>query len=345
MCSVTHQFVWVTGLNLNYRTTNSAGMTHINASCRMRHGTHKGVMSYMKESVQRPCLCDVLVFQIVLTCHTWMSHVTQERVMSRDPKTLQDTATHCKILRHTARHCNTLQDTTRHCKTLQHTATHCNVCHADTWFKYTGMCDIRGIDMCDMTFYICVTWPVYVCGMTPSYVWQDSIICATWLITHNESLMRIISLMSHVAHMMEQEIENTRDSTICVCVYEWGMSHIYAMTHPHVKCGLWHDSFTCATWWCHSYRQWLIHTDHAHIRDMWYLTFERVMAFERVMGSRDMWYLTFERVMACICNLRRDLRHDSFIGATLTWHTTSKHLAHTDIPRAYVCQYSFICVK
>ena len=305
MCSVTHQFVWVTGLNLNYRTTNSAGMTHINASCRMRHGTHKGVMSYMKESVQRPCLCDVLVFQIVLTCHTWMSHVTQERVMSRDPKTLQDTATHCKILRHTARHCNTLQDTTRHCKTLQHTATHCNVCHADTWFKYTGMCDIRGIDMCDMTFYICVTWPVYVCGMTPSYVWQDSIICATWLIT--------------------QEIENTRDSTICVCVYEWGMSHIYAMTHSHVKCGLWHDSFTCATWWCHSYRQWLIHTDHFHIRDMW--------------------YLTFERVMACICNLRRDLRHDSFIGATLTWHTTSKHLAHTDIPRAYVCQYSFVRVK
>jgi len=199
MCSVTHQFVWVTGLNLNYRTTNSAGMTRVNASCRMRHGKHKGVMSYMKESVQRLCLCDVLVFQIVLSCHTWMSHVTQERVMSRDPKTLQ----------HTTTHCNTLQHTATHCKTLQHTATHCNTLQwlsCRYMIKYTGMCDIRGVDMCDMTFYIRVTWPVYVCGMTPSYVWQDSIIWATWIIMSprdwpKRRTQRRVTRLHHMCHM------------------------------------------------------------------------------------------------------------------------------------------------
>ena len=38
--------------------------------------------------------------------------------------TLQNTATHCKILQLTAKYCNTLQNTVTHCKILQNTATH-----------------------------------------------------------------------------------------------------------------------------------------------------------------------------------------------------------------------------
>jgi len=34
--------------------------------------------------------------------------------------------------------------------------------------------------------FICVTWLIHMCDMTPSYVWHDSFICVTWLlhITH-----------------------------------------------------------------------------------------------------------------------------------------------------------------
>jgi len=93
------------------------------------------------------------------------------------------------------------------------------------------MCVPRLNYMCAMTHsYVwhdsltCVPWLIHNGAMTHSYVWHDSFICVTWLID-----------MCHLTHSYVCHVSLT-----CVA---W-LIHMCGMTHAHV----WHDSFTFVAW-------------------------------------------------------------------------------------------------
>jgi len=106
--------------------------------------------------------------------------------------------------------------------------------------------------------FICVTWLIYMCGMTHSYVTGLIHMCAmahsyvTWLIhmwhgsficdmTHSyvwhDSFMCVTGLI-HTCDMTHSYVWH--DSCICVA---W-LIHMCGMTHSYV----WHDSFICVAW-------------------------------------------------------------------------------------------------
>jgi len=90
--------------------------------------------------------------------------------------------------------------------------------------------------MCDMTHS-------YVLEKTHSYVHQDPLICATWLI--------------HMCHMTHPYVWH--DSSICA----WKDSLIRAPWPPHM-CNMthsyvWHDPFICVTWLIHMCLKRLTH--------------------------------------------------------------------------------------
>jgi len=67
-----------------------------------------------------------------------------------------------------------------------------------------------------------VTWPIYMCDTTYSYVWYDSLICVTWLIRMWDTtpwcmwhgpFVRVVGLI-HMRHMTHSYV--WRDSFICV---------------------------------------------------------------------------------------------------------------------------------
>jgi len=97
-------------------------------------------------------------------------------------------------------------------------------------------------------FFLCVpvTWIVYVCDMTLSYVWHDSFICATRLIhmcdmTHSyvwhDSFMRLIEALCFPVGKC--------DMTLWILM-KW-LFHMCDRTHSYV----WQDSFICVTWPIH----------------------------------------------------------------------------------------------
>jgi len=93
--------------------------------------------------------------------------------------------------------------------------------------------------------FICVTWPIYTCDMTHSYVYHDSFICVPWLIhmcamTHSyvshESFICVPWLihMCAMTHSTSRPGDTTRsygrnDS----CIYVTWLIHVCDMTHPH----------------------------------------------------------------------------------------------------------------
>jgi len=191
------------------------------------------------------------------SCQVWMILVTREcNMLERQHhrqccNTLQNTATHCNTLRHSATHCNT----------LRHTAPHCNGCCVDAWFKYTGMCDIRGIHTCDMT---------------SAYVLYDPSMCAAWLLhtctcpmTHVSCVTTHVSshewhVMSHIwmSHGLYAWLEtwsatwlvHTCDTTPSHDIPHLSISltltwriHMSDMTPSYV----WHDAFIHVTWLIH----------------------------------------------------------------------------------------------
>jgi len=93
--------------------------------------------------------------------------------------------------------------------------------------------------------FICVTWLISICmcDMTHSYVWHDSFlyICVTWLI--------------HMCGMTHSWMYVCHDSFICVtwplrCIIII-MSVRRACTCDTIHLYVWHNSFTCVTWFIH----------------------------------------------------------------------------------------------
>jgi len=130
---------------------------------------------------------------------------------------------------------------------------------------------------------MCVTWLIYVCAMTHSYVWHDSFICVTWLIhmcymsnisthscvtyqlmcvsQHINSCVWVMSNISTHSHINESchTYESTHSHINESChTYESTHSHIneschtyqlmcvtWVMSHTHINSCVWHDSFMC----------------------------------------------------------------------------------------------------
>jgi len=67
------------------------------------------------------------------------------------------------------------------------------LCYDSEWFvRVTWLVDtvIWRIHKCVLFAWdslIRVTWPVYMCGMTPSYVWHDALAFDTWSHTHTHT--------------------------------------------------------------------------------------------------------------------------------------------------------------
>ena len=164
-------------------------------------------------------------------CNT-MQHTAQHcnplQHTAANCNTLQQTATDCNRLQQTATHCNRLLHTATHGNTLQHTATHCNTldkadqgrsvirtkrmnesCHTYGW--------VTGEDL-----YICATWLVHVCDMTPSYMDAEKE-PQPWLLSHYTRANECGS-MSHFIRVNECSDQEPhivlfvlrRDSFICV---------------------------------------------------------------------------------------------------------------------------------
>jgi len=109
----------------------------------------------------------------------------------------------------------------------------------------------------------CVTWPIHMYDMT--HVFFDLLTCVTWLMCN-----LIYSLVCHA---------------LCECTVgpEWNQSYTRDMTHLHV----WHDSFTCVSWFLHMCdvthpymsrdsfvcMAWLIHTCVTWLLHVWHDSF------------------------------------------------------------------------
>jgi len=95
-----------------------------------------------------------------------------------------------------------------------------------TWLIY--MCALTRSYVCHDPF---VKWFVHMCAMTRTYVCHDSFICVPWRIHIVSRLLRTCAMThSHMCH----------DSRICV---PW-LIHMHAMTPSHMC----HDSFACVPW-------------------------------------------------------------------------------------------------
>ena len=193
------------------------------------------------------------------------------------------------------------------------------------------MCHFLFAHVCEMThscvwhdlfilwhdLFICVTWLIYMCDMTHSYVWHDSFMCVTWLI-----------------HMCDMTHSNVwHDSFICVT---W-LIHMWHMTHSYV----WHDSFICVTWLfiCVT---WLIHMCDMTHSYVWHDLFVCVTWPIQMCDTTHsyVWHHSFICVtwLIHICDMTHShVWHDSFICATWLIHIY-------DMTHTYVWHDSFTCV-
>jgi len=140
--------------------------------------------------------------------HMSMSHVTH---VKESCHTCQWVMSHTS--QHTAAHCNILQHIATHCNTLQHTGTHCNTPEEATLVHAKSTQRLGSADSRVAAPYVeisgnapipvtCVTWLIYMCDMSHSYVRRDSFTCARC-----DSICRNFMLpsLSHMRH----------DSLIC----------------------------------------------------------------------------------------------------------------------------------
>ena len=113
-----------------------------------------------------------------------------------------------------------------------------------TWLIH--MCDMTPSCVCNDSFG-CVTWLIHMCDMTHSYVRHDQFVCVTWLYT-------CVATDSYVWY---DSFLRQHDSSLCL----FCSSLFFVSPHP------WHESFLCATWcgFIHTLTIW-----HNPIRDMKY---------------------------------------------------------------------------
>jgi len=107
----------------------------------------------------------------------------------------------------------------------------CVTWHMRAWHD-SSMCNMtllyqwQDYFVVDVTTFLCVTWRIRMCYMTPSYVWHDLYICVTWLI-----------------HMCDTALSHVwRNSFMCVA---W-LIHMCDMT-IHIYVAVWRDPFLCAS--------------------------------------------------------------------------------------------------
>jgi len=162
---------------------------------------------------------------------------------------------------------------------MWHESTHSYVWH--THVPCRNVCHIWPIHMCDLTHsyvwqdsFIYVTRHISTRDMTRSYVWQDSFICVTCLLSY---VTLLVYMLGHDSFFMCDVTHSYvwRDSFICVpwlihmlvfmcdvthsCV-TW-LIHMCGVTHWH----MWDDSLICVSWLTHMWRDsfifvtWLIH--------------------------------------------------------------------------------------
>jgi len=142
---------------------------------------------------------------------------------------------------------------------MSHTHTHTHMSVS----RFASRCiDVRE-EMCDG----------YVCAMTCSYVWHDSVICVPQLIYMRDMTYSYVWHVPFICVTWLLHMCDTTRSYAChdSSIFVWHGSfmsatwllHICDMTHQCV----WRDSFACVTW--------LIHTcdmSYSYARHMWYIT-------------------------------------------------------------------------
>ena len=90
--------------------------------------------------------------------------------------------------------------------------------------------------------FICVTWRIYVCGLTHSYVWHDSLICVAWPIhisdVGNTSQIRIGMWRIHTCDMTYPYVQHDSFMWLALVTegkYEFVLIHMCDMLcHSHV---------------------------------------------------------------------------------------------------------------
>jgi len=147
-----------------------------------------------------------------------------------------------------------------------------------------------------------VTWLIYMCDMTHSYVWHDSFICVTWLI-HMCDMTH-----SYVWHDSCNALSASNTIAIWFLRVTW-LFHMCWWTHSYV----WHDSLI-----------WLIY--------MWNASFTYDMSHSYIpysFCSSRLDYLpgcafTLEYLIhSCdwfICLI--NMWHDSFMWLVYMWHVS-----------------------
>ena len=130
--------------------------------------------------------------------------------------------------------------------------------------------DVLMVWLCDMTrlyvwhdSFLCVTWLISMCDMTRSYVWHDSFLCATWLIhmlcgkIHSYMRCDVFvhekkthSYVRHDTFMRETWLVSPIPmSHVSLMYVTWRFNGIaMSVSHRCVIWRVWHDSFVRATW-------------------------------------------------------------------------------------------------
>jgi len=160
------------------------------------------------------------------------------------------------------------------------------------------------IYMCDMTHsyvrhdaFICVSWRTHMCDMTHSYMCHDAFICVPWRIYTRDMTH------SYAWHDSHNHICAVNHSNMCV---RWDMTHSckYARS-PNVanaKATLWRDSFVYMMWSVHICRwseTWLIHVN--------------MRVAQTLQMQRQPCDVTHSYIWCGVSIYVHDLRHDSFM--------------------------------
>jgi len=176
-------------------------------------------------------------------------------------------------------------------------------------------------DVCDMTHFICVTWPIHMWNMTLSHVRHDAFIHAAWLneecdmtqwCVWHDSMLWVIWLNDVCGWCVEM-------TERCVCMMKWCVWIMTVCVNDDIVCEIYmqRDSMMCVTWlndvhdmtqrcvW-HDSRmcvKWLSHTTWSAIHT-YDVTYSRVWYDSFILNSHDsMRQNTFlqECVCACVC--------------------------------------------
>ena len=176
--------------------------------------------------------------------HTWMSHVHFVRyTMRRATRTYESYLTYKRVISHIwMSHFNDIDKSCplRTCPVITHKNKSCQTyerlipnmwekksCPSYSWVMCTALCTCPVIKQMYEFTHLCLWLGTYGVEMTPSYDWQESFICVTWLIDMCDLIH------AYVWH----------DSFICVT---W-LIHMHGTTYSYV----WHDSCVCVTWLIH----------------------------------------------------------------------------------------------